>query len=222
MSRPSSGGTATDTDYDCGGGDGEGVRVMSLLPLGLDPVAHEQCSLDGWAVEAGRHRNGEGRVRSVYDFECGAATAELSSTLRFRKVAVTCPADEGAIIGCALPVLVLHVKNVGSFFGAEVTLEDAGGTRRTVSASNAQSVVRASKSSASLPMHLSDGWNRVELDLADLCGRLFQAQYGHTERVRIFGNTRVLKAFFTTASLPRAELPGVLRAPTVKGERPAA
>lgn len=196
------------------------ARFLPILPFGFSADAHDGCSLEGWSADLCRHRGGEGKVRRVFDFQAAALAVELTSTLGMDKASLSFPdqaADRGAIIGCALPVLVVHLKNMGRHCGLEVVVEDDEGRERTVRATNAQSVVRSSAERASVPLRLVDGWNTVALDLESLVARLFGARYGHACRVRVSGNVRLLKAYFCVRQLPRRELPEVLRVPDQQG-----
>ena len=49
----------------------------------------------------------------------------------------------------------------------------------------------------SLPLQLDHGWNIIVLDLESLSKRVFNSKYKHCNRIKIFANCRVRRAYFS-------------------------
>lgn len=112
-----------------------------------------------------------------------------------------------------LPVLSLHIKDVGRFLKLEITILDSGtGELRRLELSNKQSVLRVNATYASLPLELVSGWNLVRLDVARMARAAFGATYAGTTEITVFGVCRVAKVFFSDRAYEDAELPIFLRA----------
>ena len=67
-----------------------------------------------------------------------------------------------------LAVCVMLLGQVGRYMSFAVDVEDVTGRQRTFSASNHQTVARMGEDSASLPLKLSDEWNKVPSTLTTL------------------------------------------------------
>jgi hypothetical protein len=161
------------------------------------PVAIAQADLG--ALSAGCK---EEEVNVVVDDEVDDQVVELLGTY----------ANLGfALADMKLPLLVLHVKNLTKFVRIELVLSDTAGRVLNVSLSNRQSVVRAKTQSASLPLKLAPGWNRICLDLRTVCARAFGAQFHSCAGVRVFANCRIWRLFFQQRDYADDELPAHLR-----------
>ena len=110
-----------------------------------------------------------------------------------------------------MPYLVIYLKTLRKYVGFEVQVLDTKGDRYIINASNRQSMVRAKRDEASLPIELIPGWNRVCLDLEDLCKRAFGVNYHSTLAVRVHPNCRLWKLFFQAENYADCELPPYLR-----------
>ncbi len=116
---------------------------------------------------------------------------------------ITCPADPAKTLGIKLPYLVLVVKNLKQYFSFEITVLDDKNVRRRFRASNfqvrmlllrrafpdesigwlqrastspshcSQSATRIKPFICTMPMRLDDGWNQVQILLADFVKRAY-------------------------------------------------
>ena len=110
-----------------------------------------------------------------------------------------------------LPYLVFHLKNMYRFMRMELTILDTKNNSYDITASNKQTLVRAKKQSCSLPIQLNTGWNRVCLNLPDICSRAFGVEYQCTTVVRIYANCRIWRLFFQDRNYADDQLPVHLR-----------
>jgi hypothetical protein len=119
---------------------------------------------------------------------------------------------DSQFIGCALPVLNMHVKNLQRYFSFEVEVEDTQGRLFVLALSNAQSaLVRLRLDGASLPLTLRDGWNKLTIDLAALTHTCFSATFAQVHRVRLHASAWVRRIFFSADAFPDFALPPSLR-----------
>jgi hypothetical protein len=67
------------------------------------------------------------------------------------------------------------------------------------------------------PLHYS--WNRVELDLRELCARVFQTNFAFCVRIRVFASCRLRRIYFCDRHYKESELPAALRVvqPSTRG-----
>ena len=111
----------------------------------------------------------------------------------------------------AMPFLVIYMKTLRKYVAYEVQVLDTAGDRYIITASNGQSIIRARPKEAALPVELVPGWNRVCLDLVDICKRAFGVDYHSTLAVRVHPNCRLWKLFFQAENYADCELPSYLR-----------
>lgn len=110
-----------------------------------------------------------------------------------------------------LRFLVMHVKNVQRYLRFELVVQGQDDKVYHLSSSNRQTVVRTKLDRCSLPLMLKPGWNRVCLDLDDVCRRAFGVAYRSTLEVRVFANCRLWRMFFQDKDYADSQLPVELR-----------
>ena len=113
---------------------------------------------------------------------------------------------------CALPFLVLQIKDIGRFCSVEVTFESTDGQERTLTLSSKASVARVAKVTATLPLMLrQESWNYCCLDVEDLAFTAFGSKLSCTTRVVVASSCRVARVFFQDKRYEDRELPAFLR-----------
>eukprot|EP00462_Mataza_sp_D1_P005049 CAMPEP_0175102504 /NCGR_PEP_ID=MMETSP0086_2-20121207/8483_1 /TAXON_ID=136419 /ORGANISM="Unknown Unknown, Strain D1" /LENGTH=126 /DNA_ID=CAMNT_0016377341 /DNA_START=78 /DNA_END=455 /DNA_ORIENTATION=- len=126
--------------------------------------------MSGWISNTGPRQ--DGKVAMVKDLEIKSYCAEITTTGVNNQTSVSFP-DESQYIGTTLPWLNLHLKHLGRFTTIVVELETEDGVSRKLSISNHNSVIKLEIENASLPLKLVEGWNKIVLNLADLCERIW-------------------------------------------------
>ena len=115
-----------------------------------------------------------------------------------------------------LPYLVLQLKNLNRYVCFEVTIKGIDGVKRHLICNSKQSISRITKTSCSIPLELTEGWNYLCLDLQELVEAAFGVQYSYTTKVAVYSTTRLWRAFFQDRKYSDMELPSHLRtSPTV-------
>ena len=151
-----------------------------------------------------------GTLNMVRDLEVKSVCAELTTNGNFLDTSLSFP-DADSFIGTPCRFLIFHVKNLKRKIAVEVEVEDTKGGVRTIICNTAQSVARLLPAYASLPLQLTDGWNKIALDLGSLTKACFRAEYKHANRVRIYANCRLRRVFFSDKHYYNAQLPSPLQ-----------
>jgi hypothetical protein len=58
-----------------------------------------------------------------------------------------------------------------------------------------------------MPLKLDDGWNNIQLNLADLTKRAYGTNYVETLRVQVHANCRLRRVYFSDRLYSEEELP---------------
>lgn len=120
---------------------------------------------------------------------------------------ITCPADPAATLGIKLPFLVLIVKNLKKYFTFEIQVLDDKNVRRRFRASNFQGLTRVKPFICTMPLKMDEGWNQIQLNLADLTRRAYGTNYVETLRVQVHANCRLRRIYFSDRLYSEEELP---------------
>ncbi|KAL2898153.1 Cilia- and flagella-associated protein 20 [Bienertia sinuspersici] len=127
---------------------------------------------------------------------------------------ITCPADPSATLGIKLPFLVIIVKNLKKYFSFEIQVLDDKNVRRRFRASNYQvwigfvmAVTRVKPYICTMPLKLDEGWNQIQLNLADFTKRAYGTNYAETLRVQVHANCRLRRIYFSDRLYSEEELP---------------
>lgn len=70
-----------------------------------------------------------------------------------------------------------------------------------------QSVTRVKPYICTMPMRLDEGWNQIQLNLADFTRRAYGTNYVETLRVQLHANCRVRRIYFADRLYSEEELP---------------
>lgn len=70
-----------------------------------------------------------------------------------------------------------------------------------------------------MPLCLSDGWNQVQLNLAEFTERTFGTAYVETVRIQIHANCRLRRVYFSEQLYTNDQLPNDYRLQPIKKVR---
>lgn len=93
------------------------------------------------------------------------------------------------------------------YFSFEIQVLDDKHIKRRFRASNYQSTTRVKPFICTMPMRLDEGWNQVQVNLADFVRKAYGTNYIETLRVQIHANCRLRRLYFAEKLYPEAELP---------------
>lgn len=111
-----------------------------------------------------------------------------------------------------LPILTLHIMDLGKFMDIELALVDHIGALRHVLITNRQSTIRVTTEEASLPLAVNPGtWSLLRLNLPQIMAAAFGKDYALCSGVVLHSSMRVARAFFSDREYADAELPPFLR-----------
>ncbi|KAG2644506.1 hypothetical protein PVAP13_2KG203356 [Panicum virgatum] len=102
---------------------------------------------------------------------------------------------------------VLEIIGTNKYFTFEIQVLDDKNVRRRFRASNFQSVTRVKPYICTMPLKLDDGWNNIQLNLADLTKRAYGTNYVETLRVQVHANCRLRRIYFSDRLYSEEELP---------------
>eukprot|EP01104_Vermistella_antarctica_P006067 TRINITY_DN167_c0_g1_i1.p1 TRINITY_DN167_c0_g1~~TRINITY_DN167_c0_g1_i1.p1 ORF type:complete len:197 (-),score=43.24 TRINITY_DN167_c0_g1_i1:112-702(-) len=172
-----------------------------LYSLGTHPLqlweeheAEEGKEVDGSSISIRPDANIQSNVIEV-------VSKNVSNTY------ISCPKDPSRTLGIKLPYLVLIVKNLDKFFSFEIHASDDKKLRRRLRCSNYQAETRVKPYICTMPLKLDEGWNYIQIDIADLMKKAYGAQYEETLRLTIHANCRIRRVFFSDRLYPEDELP---------------
>ncbi|RLN35764.1 cilia- and flagella-associated protein 20 [Panicum miliaceum] len=148
----------------------------------------------------------DGYIKRPQDEDIQSNVLEIIGT-NVQSTYITCPADPSATLGIKLPFLAIIVKNLKKYFTFEIQVLDDKNVRRRFRASNFQSVTRVKPYICTMPLKLDDGWNNVQLNLADLTKRAYGTNYVETLRVQVHANCRLRRIYFSDRLYSEEELP---------------
>lgn len=185
------------------------AKLVVLLPPGPDTSMADFRPVAA-AMEAARYVRESAApermcevVVTADDELAGRETLELLGDAAGSTVEMPC--------NVALPLFTMHVKDVGRFCGVELVVEDDAGAPRHVLISNRHAAVRVGPKTATLPLVMAQGWNKVTVDLVDVCARAFGCGYAATRNVVLHPSCRVSACFFQARPFEDAELPAWLK-----------
>ncbi|KAF8821190.1 putative transcription factor IIB [Cardiosporidium cionae] len=147
-----------------------------------------------------------GHIKRKTDNEIQSNVLEVMGT-NISTTYITCPADPTRTLGIKLPFLVMIIKNLRKFFSFEVQILDDKNFRRRFRASNFQSTTKVAPFVCTMPMKLDEGWNQVQLNLADFTQRAYGTNYIETLRVQVHCNCRIRRIYFCDRLYTEKELP---------------
>lgn len=148
----------------------------------------------------------DGHIKRLQDEDIQSNVLEVVGT-NISANYITCPPDPSGTLGIKLPHFVLIVKNLKKYFSFEVQILDDKNVRRRFRASNFQTTTRVKPFICTMPMRLEDGWNQIQLNLADFTKRAYGTNYVETLRVQVHANCRIRRIYFSDRLYSEDELP---------------
>ncbi|RYR32459.1 hypothetical protein Ahy_A10g047027 isoform A [Arachis hypogaea] len=160
-----------------------------------------------------------GHIKRPQDEDIQSNVLEIVGS-NIQSTYITCPADPAATLGIKLPFLVMIVKNLKKYFTFEIQILDDKNVRRRFRASNfqlgipsdelfcmLQAVTRVKPYICTMPLRMDDGWNQIQLNLADFTKRAYGTNYMETLRVQVHANCRLRRIYFSDRLYSEEELP---------------
>ncbi|XP_073391087.1 cilia- and flagella-associated protein 20 isoform X2 [Physcomitrium patens] len=160
--------------------------------------------------EEEEEKKGEwGSVQMVHDDDLQAAVVEVRGD--GRTTSITCPAPSSRTahlhLAITLPVFVLVVKHLRFFYSYQVEVLDDSGVKRVFRFTNTQNTIRSyGMTSTIIPLQLAEGWNMIQVDLAELVRSQYGTKYIETIRVTINANCRIRQIYFSDQLYEEEEL----------------
>ena len=124
---------------------------------------------------------------------------------------ITTPRESHEKMHMNLPIFSTILKFLDKFFYIDITVLDDTKTRRVFKISNAITRAHVKTNICKVPMKLIPGWNNVVIDLSSFVKRAYGTNYVETERVTIYANCRIRRAYFSNKELAEDEIPSQYR-----------
>lgn len=136
-----------------------------------------------------------GYIKRITDEDAKSLALELRG-VNVMSCYITAPSLPCDTLGIKLPFLVIIVKNLRKYFSFEIQILDDRNQLRRFRASNYQSQTRVSSFNTAMPLALNDGWNQIQLNLADFTRRAYRTNYIEAVRITINANCRLRNVYF--------------------------
>lgn len=150
-----------------------------------------------------------GHIKRLTDFEINSGAIEIIGDIA--ETYISCPCDPRETLGIKLPCLVMIIKNVNDLFSFEVEMLDHKDECRRFRASNFQRTARVKHCICTMPLSLDEGWNQIQINLADCLQRAYSTKYMETLRVHVHANCRIRRIYFSDRLCSADELPPQLK-----------
>lgn len=155
-------------------------------------------------------KSDNGYIKRILDDEAKSLVMDLRGT-NVATCYISAPALPCSCLGVKLPFLTIILRNLNKLFSFEVQILDDRNQLRRFRWSNYQSQTRVSNFMASMPLALNEGWNQIQLNLADFTRRVYDTNYMETVRVTINANCRLRSVFFSDRLYDEDEKPAAYK-----------
>ncbi|ELR21102.1 flagellar associated protein [Acanthamoeba castellanii str. Neff] len=162
-------------------------------------------SLGSRPLQLWEGENADG-VKMVRDEDLQSEVVEVMGE-NIADVYITCPSHPKKTLGIKLPYIVLLVKNMHKYFSFEIEALDDKKLKRRFRASNYQTQARVKPYICTMPLRLSEGWNQVQLNIADLMRKAYGTTFVEISRVQVHANCRLRRIYFAEKPHAEEELP---------------
>lgn len=112
---------------------------------------------------------------------------------------------------CTLPQLVIQFWNSNRFMSLSIILVDDKRQKRTFHISNKRSIITVDKNVCSIPIEITEGWQRVNLDFESLLQNAFGTSFMSCYEIQVCGALKLARLFFQGKDYADNELPSYLR-----------
>ncbi|XP_014205781.1 uncharacterized protein LOC106637498 [Copidosoma floridanum] len=154
--------------------------------------------LEYWSKQKSR----TGSIQRVLDKELNERVLEIQDVedANCQKTWIMCPPATDQILDVKLPVLVIILKSLQSHLLIQLQVADKDDIRHLINLTNVEASKKKTEAKtviSPLKMHLAlePGWNKLELDLGQLC-KVFGARFGAVTRLKICANCRIRRLHF--------------------------
>jgi hypothetical protein len=155
-----------------------------------------------------------GHIKRITDGDLKSLVLELAGT-NVATTYITCPADPHKTLAIKLPHLTLVIKNLKKYLTFEVQVLDDKNVLRRFRVSNYQSTTKVRPFFCVVPMKLNEGWNKINLNLADFTRRAYGTKYIETIRMQLHANCRIRRIYFTDRVYREEDVPKDYRLPLI-------
>ncbi|CAG03683.1 unnamed protein product, partial [Tetraodon nigroviridis] len=200
-------------------GSGDQDRITELnkqmgTPLPTSVAGHDYIrgiqsilnSIDKDPLRFWRKKVESGHVESVMDEDIRSSAIEVQGR-NMQNNFITCPVDPEGSLGIRLPILNMLLKKTGEDFSFEITVIDNTNVRRQIVQTTFKKDMKAKVCVVCFPIRLSDSWERIDFNLAELTNELFGTEYVETAKIQIHANCRIRRVYFSDRLYSNEELP---------------
>lgn len=162
--------------------------------IGQNPLKQWKCQIR------------DGHCKRITDEDLNSLVLELMST-NVSTCLIKTPIEPYKSLGIKMPFITILLKNLHKYCTFEIEIRDSSNQLRRFAASNFQPHTRTNMFFTVIPLRLDDGWNKIEINLADFTYRVYGTQYVETVQIRINANVRLRRIYFTDQLYSEEEKP---------------
>lgn len=148
----------------------------------------------------------DGGIKEVKDFDVQGPVLEIMGD-RTDDNYITSPVDYNKSLGIKFPILNMTIKNMKQYFAFQVQVLDDKNCKRRIYTSNFLNISDVKPFLCKVPLVMEDGWNQVQVNLAELIKRAYGTNYVETIRLQIHSSCRIRRIFFSDRLVSDDELP---------------
>ena len=151
-------------------------------------------------------KNGRGSFTRITDEESQSMVIEIRA-IQFCTTYISIPLNPRIVLGIRLPFLTMIIKYLKLPFCFEFELLDTSNMKRRFRASNCQTSTKVNPLLCHMPLALSEGWNKIQIDLPCVARQAYNTDFVEFLGMQIYANCRVRVVYFSDRWYADEELP---------------
>ena len=151
-------------------------------------------------------KNGRGSCSIIADEDSQSMVIEIRA-IQFCTTYISMPRNPRVALGIRLPYLTMVIKYLRLPFCFELELLDCSNMKRRFRASSVQSSTKVNPLLCHMPLSLSEGWNKIQIDLACVTKQAYNTDFLEFLGMQIYANCRIRAIYFSDRWYADEELP---------------
>lgn len=172
--------------------------VTIFYSKGLEPLKFWSKNVSDGCIKRTTSESIEGLVTEI-------------TSRAFCQTYISLPQHPMQKIGTSMPVLNLVLEYLNRPFCFEIDVRDSQNIKRRFRLSTCQTQNKVNSLLCHMPLKLSSGWNKIQIDLLALTKWSYDSHYVELLRLQIYANCRLRWAYFSDKKYEEVELPEEFR-----------
>ena len=162
----------------------QGTTFILFHAKGSQPLLHFRSTINA------------GQIRRVTDELLSCLVISITG-YNVSRAYIQTPKLTGDVLGITLPILVMVVRNLRSFFTFEIEIASDENELFAFRFSTFSRISRVHKRHTTLPMRMNSGWNRIIIDVASLLRIYHGERFGYVAGMIVNANCHLRSIAFT-------------------------